>query len=123
MVLKSDKKISEASSHLERALALYRAQGKDSDLFFLTVAKAFEVLVEYCWKDLKGRVQDEGLDAPSPKEAVRQATRLGIITNPEKWIDCINARNDSVHDYFSIPKKDYIKLAGQMLGLAKGVYK
>jgi len=81
------------------------------------VAKAFEVAVEYGWKDLKRRVEDEGLSAPSPKEAVRQAARLSFIEEPEKWIACINARNDSVHDYYRVPPERYIEFAEDLLRL------
>jgi len=109
-------RLEESSRHLKQALKLYHKAEPDSNrLQFLTVAKAFEICVEYAWKELKRRVEDEGLDAPSPKEAVRQAARLGFISDADMWINCINARNDSVHDYFNIPEKDYVKLAETFL--------
>ena len=114
-------RISGAQGNLRQAIRLYDEGKLEEDLAFLTLAKAFEVLVEYAWKELKRKVEDEGLDAASPKEAVRQAARLKMIEGPEKWIDCINARNDSVHDYFGIPREDYLSLAKEFLILAERV--
>lgn len=122
MAAEEPNKIKQAKEHLELALAAYKVKKPDSPLEFLTVAKAFEVLFKYTWKDLKYRVESDGLFANSPKEAIRQAAKLGIIENAESWIDCANARNDSVHDYFGIPEKRYLALVEQFLGLIKGKF-
>lgn len=115
MESKKKSKLPEAKQHLKEALDQYHAN--PSELGFLTIAKAFEILVEYAWRRLKEYVEDQGLDAPAPKIAVKQAARLEIISEPETWLDCIDARNDSVHDYFGIPKKEYIALAEKFLSL------
>ncbi|OGQ46799.1 MAG: hypothetical protein A3H42_03510 [Deltaproteobacteria bacterium RIFCSPLOWO2_02_FULL_46_8] len=112
-------KLPEAKQHLQEALNQYRSV--PSELGFLTVAKTFEILVEYAWRELKERVEDQGLDAPAPKIAVKQAARLGLITEPEMWLNCIDARNDSVHDYFGISKKEYLALAEQFLSLVDAI--
>ncbi|MBI4366681.1 MAG: nucleotidyltransferase substrate binding protein [Deltaproteobacteria bacterium] len=110
------KKRHKAIEHLDAALAQYAKES--SELNFLTAAKAFEVAVEYEWRDLKRLVEDQGLDAPSPKMAVKLAARLQLIAEPETWMDCIDARNNSVHDYFGISEKEYISLAKTFLRLA-----
>lgn len=101
-------KIKEALSYLQQALVQY--EEASDHLKFLALSKAFEICIEYVWKELKFRVEDEGLEAQSPKQAVRQSAKLGIIDHPDDWINCINARNDSVHDYFGIPEADYCEL-------------
>ena len=113
-------KIEKARTQLKAALQLYHKKKGDRQLEFLTVAKAFEILFEYTWKRLKYRIEDEGLFAVSPKEAIRQAATLGLIEDPERWIACATARNDSVHDYFGIPEADYIKLVEEFLELLPG---
>jgi len=95
----------------------------EKDLAFLSVAKAFEVAVEYAWRSLREMVEDEGLDAPSPKAAVREAARLGIIDNPESWIEYINARNAGVHDYFGMTNEEYVKIAKEFLLNVKKLWK
>ena len=112
-------KLHKAVTHLENALLRYKNEKDQQDLNFMLLAKTFEVLVEYAWKHLRSIVIDEGLDARSPKEAIRKAAELGLISKVDRWIDCVNARNDSVHDYFAIPNEDYIKLANEFLDLVK----
>lgn len=108
MVIKEKEKIKEAAIQLEEALKRYDNRTKGDKLPILTVMKAFEVLVEYGWKYLKHSIETEGLFAQSPKEAIRQAGKLNIIKDTEIWINSINVRNDSVHDYFGIPEPDYV---------------
>lgn len=94
-------------------------KGKDSRLHFLAVSKAFENLVENSWRLLKRRVEHEGLEATSPRTTIKQAAKLHLITDPEIWLDCIDARNNSVHDYFGISQEEYLELARKLLDLVK----
>lgn len=116
MVLKR-KKLPDAVKNLEAALEQHRS--RPSELNFLTVSKAFEIALEYAWRQLKLIVEDQGLDVPSPKMAIKEGARLGLITDPEIWLRCIDARNSSVHDYFGISEKEYIELAVQLLKVIK----
>jgi nucleotidyltransferase substrate binding protein (TIGR01987 family) len=101
----------EALADLRRALDAYRpSRGKVRDLSFIALTKAFEIAVEYGWKQLKAAVEDAGLEAPSPKDAVRQAAPLRLLRDPELWIRAINARNLSVHDYFSLSEAEFVEL-------------
>ena len=115
MGAKNSDSLRDACGNLAQALELSEEQFKNRNLHFLLITKAFENLVEYGWKELKVRVEDEGLEAQSPKEAVRAAAKLGFIKDPQLWIDCVNARNNSVHDYFGLPPESYVKLAEKFL--------
>lgn len=110
--------LEKAAIHLEDALAIYDKDASD-ELAFLTVAKAFEVLVEYGWRELKRRVEDEGLEAQSPKEAIREAARIKIISDPAMWIKAVENRNASVHDYFGIGEEVFVKIARDFLKAAR----
>ena len=88
-------------------------------LAFLALSKAFEVAVEYSWKELKAKVVDEGLDPQSPKATIRDAAQVGFIDNPGAWLVYINTRNAAVHDYFSLPEKEYVAVACEFLGNAR----
>ena len=121
-VSENPERIRRARINLKSALDAYRKAKGQGDLPFLTLAKTLEVLTEYTWKDLKTKVEEQGLFAPSPKEAIRQAATIGIIDDPESWLRVINARNDSVHDYFNIPEKDYAALAEKFLELTQELY-
>ena len=111
------KKLPKAVKNLEEALRQYR--GGKSDLNFLTVSKAFETVVEYSWREFKRLVEDQGLEAQAPKIAVKEAARLKFLTEPEIWLLCIDARNDSVHDYFGISETEFTELAERLVGLVK----
>ncbi|MBI2335316.1 MAG: nucleotidyltransferase substrate binding protein [Deltaproteobacteria bacterium] len=111
------KKLLKAKKNLEAALKQY--QQNSNELNFLTVVKTYEIVVEYAWRELKLVVEDEGLEAPSPKMAIKQAAKLNYLNKPEVWLLCIDARNNSVHDYFGISEKEYIELAKNLLVLMK----
>jgi hypothetical protein len=119
MVPTRAEKIAKAIKNLEQSIRGYERREQGDDLPFLALCKTVEVLVEYLWKELKQRVEAEGLFAVSPKEAVRQAAVLGLISEPDRWIKIILARNDSVHDYFGIPESDYVALANELLEKAR----
>jgi uncharacterized protein YutE (UPF0331/DUF86 family) len=114
-------KLRESLDHLREALRAYEKRRKADPLPGLALTKAFEVAVEHGWRELKRRAEDEGLDVPSPKAAVRQAARLGLIGDPEKWMDLIDARNSSVHDYFGFEGDDIARLAKRCLELVRKI--
>ena len=122
MASKKQSKVIESLHDLERAIAAFTPSksGQPRSLTFFALSKAFEVALEYGWKHLKLAVEDRGLEAPSPKDAVREAAIVKLIHNPELWIKAINARNLSVHDYFSMPEQDFVTLVKDFaLELAK----
>ena len=59
------------------------------------------------------------MEALAPKVAVKEAAKLHLITKPEMWLKCIDARNNSVHDYFGISSVEYADLARGLLDLIK----
>ena len=121
MVHGRTEKIEKGIKNLAQALEMYEKRKKVDELPFLALCKTVEVLVEYLWKQFKARVEAEGLFAVSPKEAMRQAASIGLITEPDRWIKIVLARNDSVHDYFGIPESDYVELARELLKKAKDI--
>ena len=111
MELKNPERLRKAFTDLERVIESYSLASKSAKrLYFLALTKAFEVAIEYSWKEIKRKVEDRGLEAFSPKDAIREGAKLGFIEEPEEWIDAINARNLSVHDYFSLSEQDFVAL-------------
>ncbi|EKD52375.1 MAG: hypothetical protein ACD_62C00043G0005 [uncultured bacterium] len=116
MVVKKNVKLLKSLNNLKSAVRFYEKDTKAPDeIRFIALSKAFEVCVEYAWKELKTRVEEEGLDAESPKETIRQSARIGLIASAEIWLDFISVRNEGVHDYFDIPESDYLELAKCLL--------
>lgn len=123
MVPKKDKKKHErALGELSAALEFYETQKGDEPSAFLAVVKAFEISVEYGWKELKRRLEDKGVDDVfAPKDVIRKAAQIGILENAEQWLDFVDTRNASVHDYYSMAQSEYVNLARQFLKEAKAV--
>lgn len=59
----------------------------------------FEFTFELAWKLTALLAREEGLDAYSPREALRTAHRLGWLAGDELWLDMLDARNRTSHTY------------------------
>ena len=102
-----DKKLDQAIDNLELAL---KDAGSSSNRVVINaaVSKCFEVALEYAWKSFKRHAEDSGVEVFSPKDAVRSAAASGLIDDPEQWMQFINNRNLSVHDYLGIDDEEYL---------------
>lgn len=103
-----DKKMLQAFRKLQHALKNKTRLDEDS-IYFDAISKNFESCVEYAWKFLKRQVEAQGLEAYSPKEAIKLAGKIHIIDDVEKWLDFLNDRNLAVHDYIGIDDASYLK--------------
>ncbi len=59
----------------------------------------FEFTFELAWKAAALVAREEGLEAYSPREALRTALRLGWIEDDQLWLDMLDARNRTSHTY------------------------
>jgi nucleotidyltransferase substrate binding protein (TIGR01987 family) len=111
-------KFSESVKALEHALGFEQKISEDS-FYFGGIAKAFESSIEYAWKYFRSEALDAGLEAPSPRDAIKQAGVLGIIDNVEEWLDLLKTRNYAVHDYIGISKDDYLRQIKRFAEMAR----
>lgn len=56
----------------------------------------FEFCVELAWKVA---IKSLGVPVTSPRPAMRELLRAGLIQNIDRWFDFIDARNKSSHSY------------------------
>lgn len=63
--------------------------------------KRFEFTFELCWKLMKALVEFQGETCASPRFCIRKAADLGIIDQPEKWLEFLDERNLLAHTYKS----------------------
>ncbi len=120
MELKRTRRFYEAVRDLGRCLSSYTPSSTNyRTIEFIALTKAFEICLEYGWKDIKREIEDRGLEGNSPKDAVREGARIGLIADPALWIDAINARNLSVHDYFSLGEADFVQLVRRFYNSVK----
>jgi len=59
----------------------------------------FEFTFELAWKTIRAFVRDQGFDCNSPKSCIREAGRLEIIEEVEKWFKFLDNRNLIAHTY------------------------
>lgn len=59
----------------------------------------FEYSFEAAWKTAQRNLKAAGIDAPSPRDAIREMGRLGWIGSVEDWLDFLEKRNLTSHTY------------------------
>ncbi len=59
----------------------------------------FEFTFELSWKALQTYVREQGLDCKSPKGCLREAGRLELVEELEKWFEFLDNRNLISHIY------------------------
>lgn len=94
----------------ERELSLLEKQG---------LIQAFEFTHELAWNMLKDYLEYQGnQDIKGSRDAIREAFKVGLITDGEMWMETIKARNITSHAYdeelvqsaFETIANDYITL-------------
>ncbi len=93
----TDKTLKQAIQKLDVALKIKEID----DLHFDAICKRFEVCFEYTWKYLKRLASEAGQEVYSPKDAIKEGVKLKIIDDLDLWLDCLQERNLSVHNYYS----------------------
>lgn len=81
-------------------------QEKENILMHLALVQAYEVCFELSWKVLKDYLAENGLPVYLPKEVIKEAFNKNVIENGQIWIDMLDARNATSHEY----KMDKINL-------------
>lgn len=84
--------------------------------------KRFEVAFEYTWKLMQAAVQDQGREAYGPRQSIQESVGLGWIDTPEFWADALDARNDSVHNYFGVTQGQYIEIMRKFVAEAATLF-
>ncbi|MBW2366574.1 MAG: nucleotidyltransferase substrate binding protein [Deltaproteobacteria bacterium] len=59
----------------------------------------YEMAFELAWKLMKDYLEEQGLTVNSPRQAIKQAFRSGVIDNGQQWIDALEDRNLTTHTY------------------------
>ena len=89
-----------AVNRLNEANVAYK-RNIDNDIYQDALIKRFEFTFELAWKTLREFMIDQGysLEILSPKGVISFAWREEIIQNEELWLNMLNARNITAHDY------------------------
>ena len=99
-----------ALSRLRDAVALFHTRPL-SDLEQQGLIQAFEYTHELAWKTIQDYLLYQGhFDIKGSRDAFRLAIRYNLITNGEKWMETIQARNLTSHAYDQGMAEKIVKL-------------
>lgn len=83
------------------------------------IVQRFEFTHELAWKVLKDYLLYEGIqNVTGSRSATREAFKMGLISDGQKWMEMIESRNNTVHTYNeSILETEYDKIINQYFPL------
>ena len=90
----------QAVKRLNEANIAYRRHS-DDDIYQDALIKRFEFTFELGWKSLREFLLAQGyrLEIPSPKGVFAFAYQEGILQDEALWLDMLESRNLTSHDY------------------------
>ena len=59
----------------------------------------FEAAFELSWKTIKDYLESQGIDAKTPRDAIKQAFRIELIEDGHVWMQALENRDLTVHTY------------------------
>lgn len=108
----------------EKALSLLREGVHNSGIYTESIIKngiilRFGFTHELAWKVLKDYLLYEGIqNVTGSRSATREAFKMGLISDGQKWMEMIESRNNTVHTYNeNILKVEYDKIINQYFPL------
>lgn len=89
---------STALTRLKEAINMYK-EDKNAVLLDGTIQR-FEFTVELAWKTIKEYLEYEKLgEFNSPRSAIKEAYKINLIEDGEKWLNMLDDRNLTSHTY------------------------
>ncbi len=60
---------------------------------------SFKVVFELAWKTTRDYLFSLGYDEKSPRDTIKQAFQINIVTDGHIWMEALNSRNETSHLY------------------------
>ncbi len=116
--------------NLEKSYANLEAAVEKKEYSILERAgliQLFETTFELAWKTIKDYLEAEGITAQTPRDVLKQAFAVKIITDGEGWLDSLDKRNILTHTYqeevalyaVSLIKNKYFLLFNHLMNFFK----
>lgn len=70
-----------------------------SDIEKAGIIQFYEIAFELAWKTIKDYLEAGGYLVKSPREALKQAYQIELISEGEIWLDALDDRNLTAHIY------------------------
>ena len=65
----------------------------------MALIQAYKICFELDWKCLKDFLRKNGIEVNFPTEVIKEAFNKGTLKDGQLWIDMLNARNSTSHEY------------------------
>ncbi|ASK62357.1 nucleotidyltransferase [Virgibacillus phasianinus] len=98
----SRRKAMQSLANLEKALArLEEALDEDdmNSLYIDGTIQRFEFTFELFWKTIKRLLEEEGIEAKTPKETLKQAYAIDWLQDEHAWLQMLRDRNETSYVY------------------------
>lgn len=96
-------RLEERIENFNKAFELYEKTVHNFDwnneITHLALVQAFEICCELSWKVLKDYLYENGIDVSLPKKVIKEAFNKKVIKNGQIWINMIETRNATSHEY------------------------
>ena len=79
--------------------ALLKPTIEEDELYQDATIQRFEFVIELYWKTFKRLLALEGINITTPKEALKEAYKIGWIHDETAWLEMLNDRNLTPHTY------------------------
>jgi len=96
IVKKQTKKFQDSLIKLKEVLS---RNLKDDDIILDAAIQRFEFTFENSWKTIKLWLKQKGIDALSPKDCIKEAFKMGLITDEAAYLSLLECRNLTSHTY------------------------
>ncbi|OAJ33236.1 HI0074 family nucleotidyltransferase substrate-binding subunit [Piscirickettsia salmonis] len=101
--IESLENLEKANAALKEVADLYLEDGHNQIMLNIirdSLIQRFEFTVELAHKTFNFYAKDQGGSHEEfAKQRVRKAAKAGLIENTQAWVDMINSRNDTSHNY------------------------
>lgn len=87
--------LKKAFAQLEKGLGL----AKPNEIEQQGIIQSFEFTFELDWKTLKDYLESQKVEAPFPRDVIKQAFHYQVITDGDTWMDMLEKRNQIAHTY------------------------
>ena len=70
-----------------------------SELEIAGLVQTYEFTFELCWKTLKDKLIFEGYEVNSPREVIKKAFEMELLSDVDQWLEALESRNLFSHTY------------------------
>lgn len=96
-------------AQLQKGLAI----AKPSEIEQQGIIQSFEFTFELAWKTLKDYLESQKVNAPFPREVIKESFKYHLIADGDVWMDILDKRNTLAHTYDEAAAQEAVTLISE----------